>query len=57
MAVVLMVGPMRDVLRWQRELNDTISETNVHLVALTELRDVLNRQESARQGARVEHEA
>lgn len=42
MAVVLMIGPMRDVLRWQRELTETLTETNTHLEALNELRDVLN---------------
>jgi K+-sensing histidine kinase KdpD len=41
MVVVLMVGPMRDVLRWQREAADTLAETNAHLEALNELRDVL----------------
>lgn len=41
MVVVLMVGPMRDVLRWQREAADTLAETNNHLEALNELRDVL----------------
>jgi len=46
MAVVLMIGPMRDVLRWQRELTETLSETNTHLEALNELRDVLNHDEA-----------
>jgi K+-sensing histidine kinase KdpD len=41
MVVVLMVGPMRDVLRWQREAAETLAETNNHLEALNELRDVL----------------
>jgi len=41
MVVVLMVGPMRDVLRWQREAANTLAETNAHLEALNELRDVL----------------
>ena len=41
MVVVLMVGPMRDVLRWQREATNTLAETNAHLEALNELRDVL----------------
>jgi K+-sensing histidine kinase KdpD len=41
MVVVLMVGPMRDVLRWQREAADKLAETNQHLEALNELRDVL----------------
>lgn len=39
-AVVLMVGPMRDVLRWQRKVTETLTETNTHLEALNELRDV-----------------
>jgi len=42
MVVVLMVGPMRDVLRWQREAADTLAGTNAHLEALNELRDVLH---------------
>jgi hypothetical protein len=46
MAVVLMIGPMRDVLRWQRELTETLSGTNAHLEALNELRDVLNHDEA-----------
>ncbi len=46
MAVVLMIGPMRDVLRWQRELTETLAETNTHLEALNELRDVLNHEET-----------
>lgn len=41
MVVVLMVGPMRDVLRWQREAASTLADTNTHLEALNELRDVL----------------
>ncbi len=44
-AVVLMVGPMRDVLRWQREVTETLTETNTHLEALNELRDVLNHED------------
>jgi len=47
MAVVLMIGPMRDVLRWQRELTETLSETNTHLEALNELRSVLNHDDEA----------
>jgi hypothetical protein len=46
MAVVLMIGPMRDVLHWQRELTETLTETNTHLEALNELRDVLNYEEA-----------
>jgi len=42
MVVVLMVGPMRDVLRWQREAAEKLAETNNHLEALNELRDVLS---------------
>jgi hypothetical protein len=44
-AVVLMVGPMRDVLRWQREVTETLTETNTQLEALNELRDVLNHED------------
>lgn len=42
MVVVLMVGPMRDVLRWQREASEKLAETNAHMEALSELRDVLS---------------
>lgn len=45
MVVVLMVGPMRDALRWQRELTETMQETNEHLEALNELRTVLNHED------------
>jgi len=38
---------MRDVLRWQRELTETLSETNTHLEALNELRSVLNHDDEA----------
>jgi hypothetical protein len=44
-AVVLMIGPMRDVLRWQREVTETLTETNTQLEALNELRDVLNHED------------
>jgi len=41
MAVVLLIGPMRDAMVWQRELASKESEAAEHLRTLAELRDAL----------------
>jgi K+-sensing histidine kinase KdpD len=41
MAVVLLIGPMRDALVWQRELATKESEAAEHLRTLNELREAL----------------
>ena len=48
MVVVLLVGPMRDALRWQREVAEKLSATNAHLMALNELRRALVEHHEAR---------
>jgi K+-sensing histidine kinase KdpD len=40
-AITLLVAPMRDAVRWQRELAERESESNDQLRALNELRDAL----------------
>jgi K+-sensing histidine kinase KdpD len=41
MAVVLLIGPMRDAMVWQRELATKEAEAAEHLRTLAELRDTL----------------
>jgi K+-sensing histidine kinase KdpD len=59
MAVVLLIGPMRDAMVWQRELASRESEAAEHLRTLAELRDALAQSddEGASERARAFSEA